>query len=137
MINLSEKDLRAGRLSFDVRTIYIIAPMTIYKDDRQYHEVVNNFKRLNQSVRFLLPDELYADNEDFRQNHRKHTKKADAGIMLSDEGIIGYGCYTEMRCLHVGNKPVYYFHSGRLHKCFSIEILPGNSLVKYAKINEC
>lgn len=134
MINLHEKDVPVGKLSLNVKTVYIIAPMTIYKDTQQYHEVVNNFKRLNQSVKFLLPDSLYVDNEDFRQNMTKHIKKADVGILLSDKGVIGYGCYTEMQALHIAKKPVCYYRQGRLHKYFLVNILQENNWVRYATV---
>jgi len=116
------------------KVVYIMAPMTIYKCEKKYWYPINNLKKQFLNVRFILPHNSFISNEDWRQNINKYINKVDFGILLSDNEIIGKGCYTEIEKLTQQKKLIYYYNNQELTERFSICKLPGENWKRYAKV---
>jgi len=119
---------------FKVRRIcYIIAPMTIYKSTKKYFAKIERLKAKYPVTSFVLPHDSYDNNQDWLNKIPDIVKSVDFAILLTNKGIIGYGCFIEMILLAEAGKRVYLYHKDKLTESFSIELLSGD-WKKYALV---
>jgi len=114
--------------------VYVISPMTIYEHEKKYWKPINKLKTQFPDVEFILPHDLFTSHNDWRENLDYYIHHADSGVILSDKGIIGYGCYEEIFRLIHHKKQVYFYNKDRLTNHFSICSIPGKDWKRYAKI---
>lgn len=89
------------------KKVYVMAPKTIYNDEIKYNRKIHFLKEQYPDVTFILPHNLFKDNRDWRQKISGVISKVDSGVLLTDRGIIGIGCYFELTFLRMEEKPVY------------------------------
>jgi len=116
------------------KIVYMMAPMTIYKCEKKYWYPINNLKKQFPNVRFILPHNLFISNENWLKILDYYLRQAECGILLSDKGVIGLGCYTEIEKLTQQKKLIYYYNNQELTERFSICKMPGESWKRYAKV---
>lgn len=110
---------------FDLgRVCYLMAPMTIYRSTGKYLACISILQERFPEVQFLRPDLLYASKSDRKAKLDHVIALANSGILLSDDGVIGYGCLTEIELLLSCGKPIFYFANGKLWPLDSISIFP-------------
>ena len=111
-----------------------MAPMTIYHNKTKYFRKVNGLKKEYPKVIFTLPHNAFMDANDWLANIDEKISNVNCGVLLTDKGIIGRGCYIEVGKLKEEGKPVYLYYKRKLIEQFVINLLPENAWVRYAKV---
>jgi len=116
-----------------VLLIYVMAPKTIY-DDGEYLKKTEFLKEKYPDWDFLFCHTLFKSNDHWLETIDGIIKRVDGGILITDRGIIGRGCYVEIRKLVEKRKPVHLLFGEELYNAFTVRKLPGDDWVNYAKV---
>ncbi|MEM3442259.1 MAG: hypothetical protein QXM86_00150 [Candidatus Bathyarchaeia archaeon] len=116
------------------KTVYVMAPKTIYRDEIKYCRKVDWLKDKYPAVEFILPHNLFKNNQDWLEKLPDIISKTDCGILLTNNGIIGIGCYLELTLLRMDEKPVYLLYRRRLTANYTIHLFPEGYWHRYAKV---
>ncbi|MCL6558023.1 MAG: hypothetical protein K6U74_04325 [Firmicutes bacterium] len=113
--------------------IYVMAPKTIYNDG-EYLKKTEFLKEKYPDWDFLFCHTLFKSNDHWLETIDGIIDRVDGGILITDKGIIGRGCWVEINKLIEKGKPVYCLDGENLLDAFAISKLPGDDWVNYARV---
>jgi hypothetical protein len=129
------------------KIVYLAAPKKLLSSD-EYDRAFTYL--LQRCAGVINPRWMFANNEDWKENliSRLIQSKASAMVIVSDNGIVGKGVYTEHLFFFESHCPIFHyvenpqivegyerpFYNPELEKVKSLQIIDPDNWKEYAKI---
>lgn len=115
--------------------VYVMAPMTIY--GTPHHQMLMaQLKVTFPAVEFIFAQPgLFQNTRHWLETIEDLLIQVQAGILLTDSGVIGKGCYEEWQSLLALERPVFLWAANRLVSDWETRLIDsGESWVRYARV---
>ena len=116
--------------------VYVMAPMTIYGTPR-HRALMAQLKATFPAVEFIFAQPgLFQNTQHWLETIEDLLIRCQAGILLTDNGVIGRGCFCEWQDLLALERPVFLWVNSQLVSEWETRLIDGGeSWVRYARVS--